>query len=387
MFRTLAVLTVSLSALVCRFTVRDVGFVDLGDPTYKLYAFVSKNESPDAHAGIQRLSAALFAETNVEVELFDPDSEEEHDAYRLLGELKIQEFPTTVLVHPDGHAIEVPINGKFDEVGGSTLESVFLSPVRRRILDGVLRRYCVVLLAEGSDPKENARVKQSVNLAFKDIERVFDKMPKAVGDLPELLVIPQDGRKDEKILLWSLGLATQSPPDGETLEPSIAVMFGRGRRFGPILDGAAITQASVVGILANAGQSCECELDRSWMRGPRIPMRWDADTKQKAVELLKFDPENPLVKSEISGILARGSKSRGGRSQEPTVADLLGSYSEETIDSEPDEDPPTAVATTERQQENEDDANHTWHAMLWTLAGLLGLGVIAAFFVLSRARR
>ena len=75
MLRALALLTILATPLICRFTVRDVGFVDLGDPTYKLYAFVSKDESPETHAGIGRLTSAMFGETNVAVSILDPDAE------------------------------------------------------------------------------------------------------------------------------------------------------------------------------------------------------------------------------------------------------------------------------------------------------------------------
>ena len=373
MLRAFALLTILSTSLVCRFTVRDVGFVDLGDPTYTLYAFVSKEESPEVHAGIQRLASAMFGETNVKVLILDPDSEEEHDGHRLLRDLKVQKFPTTVLAHPDGNALEVRFDGEFDEVGGRVLESIVQSPIRKAITDGVLRRYCVVVLVEGEKPKENERTKAAVRESFKEIERVFDRMPKAVGDLPELIVIPRDKRKEEKVLLFSLGLTAE-----KQVEPSVAVMFGRGRRFGPILDGEGITKDTVLLILANAGRSCECDLDRSWMRGPRIPLRWDDAVKQKAVELLGFDPENPLVKSEISGILARGPKGEGERLREPTVADLLGSYSEQAVD--------TSQSGSDEEVDDE-ERGVGWLTVIWTLGGLLGLSIGAALVVLLRARR
>ena len=36
----------SLTVALCRFTVRDVGFVDLGDPGYQCYTLVSEAKSP-----------------------------------------------------------------------------------------------------------------------------------------------------------------------------------------------------------------------------------------------------------------------------------------------------------------------------------------------------
>ena len=37
-----------------------------------------------------------------------------------------------------------------------------------------------------------------------------------------------------------------------------------------------------------------------------IPCRWDQSKQKSAFQELKFDPQNPLVKTEISRILARG---------------------------------------------------------------------------------
>ena len=42
------------------------------------------------------------------------------------------------------------------------------------------------------------------------------------------------------------------------------------------------------------------------MQGPMVPLRWGPDRQQTAYNALGFDPDNPLVKAEISRILARG---------------------------------------------------------------------------------
>ena len=382
--RILPALILFAVCLPCRFTVRDVGFVDLGDSRYKLHVFVSGEESPAAKATLERLCKAQLLDVNADVEFVDPDAETEVPAHRLLREMQIQEFPAMVLEHPDGQTLKFGFKGVFDEVAAPVVETVVSSPLRNRILEQVLRRYCVVVLVEGPKADENARAAQAIRDAFKVIERGFDAMPKAVGDLPILLTVKAATREQERVLLWSLGIETNLQM------PSAAALFGRGRRIGPVLDGADISKDSMLGILANAGESCECDLDRSWMRGPRIPLRWDADTRQQATELLGFDPENPVVKSEISGILSKRPKgTRGAKDSTPTVADLLAGYSEATV-----EDSASVPAAGEESAETSevlgpDEADAVlWGPILATAGGLFGFSLlIAGFLFLRRDRR
>ena len=130
--------------------------------------------------------------------------------------------------------------------------------------------------------------------------------------------------------------------------PQVAVLIGRGRRLGPVLRGGMITQAKVQDILTIAGQDCECGLDRSWMQGPIIPASWDLDVQQRAFKDLGFDAENPLVKNEVSRILARGP------AQARTPMDLSGAfpddvflgYSEQVIEAEAGDTVPAFPAST-----------------------------------------
>ncbi|MEE2885999.1 MAG: hypothetical protein VX951_01090 [Planctomycetota bacterium] len=375
--KILSILIVLTAFVPCRFTVRDVGFVDLGDPAYKLHVFVSGQESPAAKATLGRLCKAQLRDVNVEVEFVDPDAEKELPAHRLLREMQIQEFPSMVLVHPDGQAMKIGFQGTFDDVVAPAIESVASSPLRTRIRERVLRCYCVVVLVEGLDEAENRRAAQSVRDAFAVIERGFDAMPKAVGDLPSLLTVTAQECQREQVLLWSLGVGVQP----ETA--SVGVLFGRGRRIGPILDGADISKDPLLGILANAGESCECGLDRTWMRGPRIPLRWDDDVKQQATKLLGFDPENPVVKSEISGILSKRPKgNRGARDSTPTVAELLAGYSEAPVE---DATPVANGSRAEVDALGPDEADTTlWVPVLVTAGVMFVVSLLVAAFVFMR---
>jgi hypothetical protein len=51
---------------------------------------------------------------------------------------------------------------------------------------------------------------------------------------------------------------------------------------------------------------CECEYNVAPLVGPMIPHRWTTEHEAQVVNLLGFDPGNPLVQSEVRHILARG---------------------------------------------------------------------------------
>src|SRR5690606_38634283 len=80
-------------------------------------------------------------------------------------------------------------------------------------------------------------------------------------------------------------------------------------------------------------QDCECELDREWMKGPLLPARWDAGRQQQALQSLGFDPENPLVRAEVSRIVLRGPGTGQMKKLAGTASGL--GYSEVLLDELP----------------------------------------------------
>jgi hypothetical protein len=196
-----------------------------------------------------------------------------------------------------------------------------------------MEAYAVILVVEGTDTQENQRVVDAARRAADFIEELMPRMPKPVEVAPQVVVLDQKAVTSETSLLWSLGMEVTRQK-----EPQAAILIGRGRRLGPNLQGEAITALRLQEMLAVAGQDCECDLDRSWMQGPRIPMPWGIERQQRAYGLLGFDPENPLVKAEISRILSRGRNTiqaaeSSGISQGLDM--LLLGYSEEVIGIDP----------------------------------------------------
>jgi len=324
------------SALACRYTVRDVGFVDLNPNPYRLLVYDRSSAPPAFLAQLRATATAVFMDANVALEIIDLSAAPEPAGRKHLQTAGITEFPAALLVAPDQRVLHLPLERAPAKLQGnaavwSLLESTIQSPSREALLRNITRAYAVVLLIKGLDPQENQRAMQAAQAAIDELTRIMPRMPKPIEHPPELLVLEIDEVPRERILVWSLGL------DIDNLEqPQAAVLLGRGRRIGSTLRGGLITQTALQEILAVAGQDCECGLDRSWMQGPMIPAAWNTAQQQTAYKDLGFDTENPLVKSEMSRILSRGPNAQQTPNP-PTGSfdNLFLGYSEEVIEDEP----------------------------------------------------
>lgn len=317
---------VPAAAMACKYTVRDVGFVDLGTPPYRVYVFV-RSDTPDALTQRYRQSSlAALMDSNVELDVVNVDRQPDFAAVKYVKEFAIKRFPSAIMVSPQDRVLirAVPAAGAAThDVVWTWLEGLVISPARNEILERLVDAYCVVLLIDGQKPSENAQALQVVRGAIKDIAGTMDQMPKPTKDAPALVHVTKERAAREEVLLWSLGLDAD-----DVTGPCAAVIYGRGRWIGPMFKGRAITQLALVDVLSLIGGSCECGLDRRQMLGVMLPMRWDDAALAKSARVLGFDPENPMVKAEISRILSMG----------PTVAradglgDGLLGYTEQVVE-------------------------------------------------------
>jgi len=299
----------------CVYTVRDIGFVDVRPAPYHLYCYV-REETPEKLAlALRRTAYVTFMDSNVEVGIINIDNQKSHPAIAYLRFWGIRSFPSAVLVSPDGRSMVLSLstpNKPLKDSVWSVLEGIVSSPKRDEILRHIVRAYCVVLLVEGGNAIRNRMAREAVADAVGEIARTMGQMTKTVEEPPHLIVIPAESFPEERILLWSLGI-----DDAETGGPYVAVLYGRGRRIGPLLEGEDITRSAVFNILSVIGSACECGLDREWVLGKMIPLRWDEGIQSEVVRLLGFDAESPMVKTEMGQILSLGP-SRGTADGEST---------------------------------------------------------------------
>jgi hypothetical protein len=82
--------------------------------------------------------------------------------------------------------------------------------------------------------------------------------------------------------------------------------------MGPLFKGEEIDENNLASVLFIIGADCECGFDYRWLQGTMLPARWTDKMQAQVAENLGFDPENPMIKMEISSIIRRGSYSHPG---------------------------------------------------------------------------
>ena len=357
----------------CRYTVRDVGFADLGNERYTFYCFVD-DQVPGARVDqLGQAAAVLFGDANVQFQLVNLANGDHPQAKRLAK--RTPGVPTGLLLSPDGE-LAWPVNfpaAKPDNPEWDFLSSVVSSPTRDELIEKLIPAYAVILFVEGTDAAQTKRARTAVDDAIKAITPLMPQMPKPVDHPPVVVVVPAKRVADESVLLWSLGLDAAPVP-----EPQAVVLMGRGRRVGQSLRGGLVTRSELQEAMAVVGQDCECGLDRVWMQGERFPLSWGRAERTAAYAELGFDPDNPQVKAEISRIISRGPNSRpSGMPSSNHFEQLSLGYSEELIEFniEPEE-LPEAEPEPVVEAKPEPAALGQAHTMWWVL-GIIAVATLA----------
>jgi len=276
-----------------------VGFVDLDESPYRFLLYPG-NAPAESVARVKRAAYAAFVDADLRIEEVNPGQ----DGTDYLARHSIATFPAGVLVAPEGQSLPVAFS-ESDLADDDALIDLLLplvsSPLRDVLREQVVEPFCTVLLIHGDDAKLDVTTKARVQDAIQELTDSMDQLEKATKVPPHLVELRSDQRETELALLWSLGL---SPAD--LTQPRVAVLFGRARRMGSVLRGDRVTKESLVEIMKLIGASCECGLDRKWMQGPMLLLQWDTTDQDRLAKHLGFDPESPLVKTEISQIIAQG---------------------------------------------------------------------------------
>jgi len=210
-------------------------------------------------------------------------------------------LPSLTLISPEGGAIPIPIQLSGDEPDSSLKEAlrrIVSTPFRDELVHQLARHYAAVLLIEGPDAVENQRALRAVKKAIAAVQHQMKFMPKPVNRGPVVIEIGENRLPSEGILLWALGIA-----DSAESGPYAAVLYGKARWIGPLLRSSEIEEKSLLYLLTIIGADCECGLDPRLIRGRPLPTSWDREVQSDVIRDLGFDPENPLVRIEVSQIM------------------------------------------------------------------------------------
>jgi hypothetical protein len=292
------------TVLACKYTIREIGFSTLSKVTYTVYK-IDENV-----AFFPKQLSQSFVNANVRTTGLSAD-DSSHPAVKFALNQRGLEFPAYILAAPDGRMIVIP--------SSSVHDAVLSSPVQRRLLGQLPESYAAVLLIEGKDDIKNEIARERVYRACERVTNILPNMPKLVDVGPEMIVVSNADFKQEKVMLWSLGV-NQIPE-----EPIAFVVYGKGRIMGEELNYMQIKGEDAYKLLSIIGADCECGLDRKWMLGYQMPLDWPKETRQDLADELGFDVDNPMVLTEMSRILAIENNVNidpGGVNFEPIVFDL-----------------------------------------------------------------
>lgn len=265
---------------LCRYTIRDLGFMPLGGAGYRLVG--PRDVLPEA-------TVTGLADAGVELGWEAPAG----SGWRLEAEGR----------EP------LPLGKDGEEAAQASLES----SLRGRMTEEALASFAFVLRVEGQDPVANASAGNEVERARHGLERLAPQMPRPIeGPVVELLCT-SDQRQAERVLLWSLGIPVQ---DGKSW---LAVLYGRGQRAGAPWIVGSDDGLELLSQLALVGQSCECETERDWALEPQVPLGWGEAQRREAPTALGFDPESPWVRAEVVRILGKGGEGSLAASGETAI--------------------------------------------------------------------
>lgn len=313
------------SGLACRYTVREIGFADFGKDLYKLILFKDGRISDSNAKLFKSISYAALLDANITIEVLDVKKDKSAPLLKYYKRTKEGKLPNVILVSPEDRVKPFVFNNKknFTQTIWELLEKVVTSSARDKLTDNIIKSYGVVYFIEGDNSEKNKTAYRIIEKAVDEITSIMMDLPKPVSVPPVIITIKSDERNNEDILLWSLGW--NEAVDKEN--PAIALIYGRGRRMGPMLKGDLIKEDVIRNMLRFIGEDCECGLDRSWMLGTMIPLRWDSKLKAAVLKQYGFDADNPMVISEMSQILSVAPE----RVNNSIDTDLLYGYSENVL--------------------------------------------------------
>lgn len=333
-----ATLGVAFPAYACRYNVRDVGFVDLEGDAYHFYWYLPTTVDRTTRARLEGASSDAFENANFRVEWIGGDADRTQPEWAHRPTAAPESVPCGSLVSPDGQTLPLLLDEPTlasPSALRARLEDLVTSPLRETLVSAALQSFGAILIIEGTEDAANRLARRTVDEAIEAIGKHMKSLPKAIASPPTAIVLDLASQAREQVLLWSLGIASPPAP-----EPRAAVVYGRARWIGPLMEAGEISVRNLSGIFSIIGADCECGLDLSWTQGTRLPIRWHDPLHERAAQALGFDPENPVVKNEVTWIVSRQSSPRADSTPPPARAATPSSTSPDTS---PTESSSTAV--------------------------------------------
>jgi hypothetical protein len=376
MRRHLAVLLLSLSAavpaLACPYSIRDAGFIVRDLQPYRL-VWVSRDATPTAQAdgrALQdRVSAQVFDHANVRTEQLDIKREPNHP---LLPKLRAASITAgqVALASPDDRVTQAPLSPSslMEQALRDMFQQTVNSPQRQEIVKQIITAWCVVLIVEGQDKAQADAVAKTATAAAGKLVGFKPQMGDPIQTAPPIVRVAWNDPR-EHVLRWSVGL-----DDGDFRETRVAVLFGKGRRVGPVLPAAQATEDRLLQLFRLLGNNCTCTADPSWLLGPALPLNWGQGLQQQVREALGFDPNNPNVAATLSGVWKNFRAADSSLVPGETVPEPMTGYMEFNVEQQAM--PPARDADPDAPGDG--DAGAALEQRSWRAAVIAGAAIAAA---------
>lgn len=294
-------LTCCAIAVACRYTVRDIGFVDLRGPEYVVV--VRGSEADRIVAGLQQRLKDSNVRCVVESDVAGSTTSDSNLS-GVAGNLVVLDAQgRTLPLAEDGVSLEL-------DSAKQIIEEALFTPTIERITEASCSSFAQLVLISGPESDSNQLAASTMKEAEQALRRIEPLLPRPLQYPVRTITVEFEERSQERAFIWSLGIDPAA-----TEEPILAIVYGRGRLAGPAMVGDMIDLRETLAQLALVGESCECETDRAWLQERVIPIDWPKSFREDAADSLGFDPESPLVQAEVTRIVSRGpsSEDRTGR--------------------------------------------------------------------------
>lgn len=390
------VMLAAACALVCRYTVRDIGFVDLAGPGYRL---VEVLPGPPV-AGAEDFPGVSVG--NLQLGRRDAGRTPEDPLVKALR--RSGKERGWVLWRADLAPLVLAAENK-----QAALEESQGTQALEQVSREAQASFVLAVVVESGRPALDQAAHGVLDEALELFGGLQAQLPREVPWPLRRVRVARSERQQERVLLWSLGLSQDLD------EPALALVYGRGKLAGAVLQGALLERDEVLAQLVLVGESCECETPRDWVAEPRLPLAWSAEQRANSVSALGFDPESPLVRAEVARILTKPEGER--RSADTSLSSLLFGYRETELVGEGVPNPESVPSAEVRESagwvegdegdwgfadqdalpETGEDAQHAGEPpgsgmghFLWWMLGFgfcLALVLALAIFVLRGGRR
>ncbi|TKG96339.1 hypothetical protein EYV94_03530 [Puteibacter caeruleilacunae] len=278
----IVMLGVFTHSYACRYTIREIGYSELFVPKYRLVLTADTVKSESLIKDFKSIAFAYAMEANV--------------TYNVEKDSDIQTIVRMFSEQGDTlHEKQVKSRDDIIEVVTASLGSV----ARERLVEALGNSFAVVLCVRGKE--DQGQYRASINKAISEFYKISSHLDKKVDEQIQVIEMKYQDRFEEQILLNCLGV------DENNQVPAVAVLYGRGRIAGDVLQGNDIPFKDIFNKLVLIGTDCECGVDLSPLLKHATPLSWDGKIKERVAEMLNVDVDNPMTLTEMSQILAKGT--------------------------------------------------------------------------------